>query len=96
MRDRMATMLVPMMKLTGFRFSKEYRWGVTPWKAIHNLAKGATTDPNYEVEAPPGYRWTGPVTGHFFVAWSKQEIQRTLQTATMERCPADCDCQEEA
>ena len=26
--------LVPMMKLTGFRFSKEYRWGTTPFKAF--------------------------------------------------------------
>lgn len=34
MRDGMAAILVPMMKLTGFRFSKEYRWGVTPWKAF--------------------------------------------------------------
>jgi len=34
MRDALATIIAPVLKLTGFRFSKEYRWGVTPWKAF--------------------------------------------------------------
>ncbi len=31
-RNITASMLVPAMKLTGFRFSKEYRWGTTVTK----------------------------------------------------------------
>jgi hypothetical protein len=34
MRDILATILAPIMKLTGFRFSKEYRWGTTRAKAF--------------------------------------------------------------
>jgi len=34
MRDALATIIAPVLKLTGFRFSKEYRWGATPWKAF--------------------------------------------------------------
>lgn len=26
-----ACLLVPAMKLTGFRFSKDYRWGISRW-----------------------------------------------------------------
>lgn len=29
MRDMMATLIAPALKLTGFRFSKDYRWGTT-------------------------------------------------------------------
>ena len=29
MRNVTAMMLVPVLKMTGFRFSKEYRWGTT-------------------------------------------------------------------
>lgn len=29
MRDLLATILAPVLKLTGFRFSKDYRWGTT-------------------------------------------------------------------
>lgn len=31
MRTITAYMLVPAMKLTGFRFSKDYRWGISRW-----------------------------------------------------------------
>lgn len=31
MRTNLAKLLVPVMKLSGFRFSKDYRWGVTPF-----------------------------------------------------------------
>jgi hypothetical protein len=29
MRDFNAMLIAPVMRLTGFRFSKEYRWGVS-------------------------------------------------------------------
>ena len=32
MRDLTAAMLVPFLKLTGFRFSKEYRHAISGWK----------------------------------------------------------------
>ena len=32
MRDAIAVMIAPVLKLTGFRFSKDYRWGT---KRIH-------------------------------------------------------------
>ena len=31
MRDLMANLIYPVLKITGFRFSKDYRWGVTAW-----------------------------------------------------------------
>jgi hypothetical protein len=34
MRKLTAAILVPVMKLTGFRFSKEYRWADNGWKAF--------------------------------------------------------------
>lgn len=34
MRDIFASALVPVMKLTGFRFSKDYRWGATKFHAF--------------------------------------------------------------
>ena len=59
---------------------------------IHPLQRNESDDPRYEVEAPEGYRWIRPVEGHFFVAWTKQEIRDTLKVAALEACPADCDC----
>jgi len=29
MRDVLATIIAPVLRLTGFRFSKDYRWGTT-------------------------------------------------------------------
>lgn len=38
MRDLTATLIGPVMKLTGFRFSKDYRWGTTArHRAIYAL-----------------------------------------------------------
>lgn len=34
MRDRMATLIAPVLKMTGFRFSKDYRWGTTRYHRI--------------------------------------------------------------
>jgi hypothetical protein len=34
MRNLMANMLVPFMKLTGFRFSKNYRWEVSIFHSV--------------------------------------------------------------
>lgn len=34
MRDRIASLLAPILRLTGFRFSKDYRWGTTRWHAF--------------------------------------------------------------
>lgn len=34
MRDMNAAILAPIMRLTGFRFSKEYRWGTTRWNRM--------------------------------------------------------------
>ena len=34
MRDILATIIAPFLKITGFRFSKEYRWGITRWHRI--------------------------------------------------------------
>lgn len=34
MRKFTAAMLVPGMKLTGYRFSKDYRWSELGWKAF--------------------------------------------------------------
>lgn len=34
MRTFLAALLVPVMKLTGFRFSKEYRHATCGWKAV--------------------------------------------------------------
>lgn len=34
MRNFTATLIVPIMKLTGFRFSKDYRWGTTMFHRI--------------------------------------------------------------
>ncbi len=31
MRNLMAYLVAPILMATGFRFSKEYRWGVTRW-----------------------------------------------------------------
>lgn len=31
-RHLIAALCVSFMKITGFRFSKEYRWGTTKWK----------------------------------------------------------------
>lgn len=38
MRRLTARLLVPFMKLTGFRFSKDYRWGTTAYhRAVYFL-----------------------------------------------------------
>lgn len=34
MRDFNASLIAPLLKLTGFRFSKDYRWGTTLWHRI--------------------------------------------------------------
>jgi hypothetical protein len=34
MRDLLASVIAPMMRKTGFRFSKEYRWGTTAAKRL--------------------------------------------------------------
>lgn len=34
MRKLNAALLTPVLKLTGFRFSKDYRWGVTRFHAL--------------------------------------------------------------
>jgi len=31
MRNITAAIITPVLKLTGFRFSKDYRWGVSAW-----------------------------------------------------------------
>ena len=33
-REINAAILAPVMRLTGFRFSKDYRWGVSRWHRI--------------------------------------------------------------
>jgi hypothetical protein len=36
MRAAVATLVAPVLKLTGFRFSKDYRWGVSRYhRAIY-------------------------------------------------------------
>ncbi len=34
MRDLMAVLLTPVLMATGFRFSKDYRWGITLFHRI--------------------------------------------------------------
>jgi hypothetical protein len=34
MRDLLGTLMVPVLKLTGFRFSKDYRWETTKFHAF--------------------------------------------------------------
>ena len=34
MRDLAAKVIAPAMKMTGFRFSKEYRWAESGWKSL--------------------------------------------------------------
>ncbi len=34
MRNLLAHAIAPIMRATGFRFSKEYRWETTRWKAF--------------------------------------------------------------
>jgi hypothetical protein len=38
MRDFTAALIVPVLKVTGFRFSKDYRWGTTKFhRAVYAL-----------------------------------------------------------
>jgi len=38
MRNITAMMIAPIMRVTGFRFSKDYRWGVNPYyRAVYRM-----------------------------------------------------------
>lgn len=53
MRDFTAKMIAPILKVTGFRFSKDYRWGTTAYHrtvyAMVNTIRANLRADGYEV-----------------------------------------------
>lgn len=64
----------------------------TPQPTVTKLRQYRRSNPKYEVFAPPGFHFTeGP---HSFLAYDAEEA-RGYTKYEIERCPEDCDCEEE-
>jgi len=49
MRNILATIISPILKITGFRFSKDYRWGTTRYHRMM-FAIVSTVDANLKAD----------------------------------------------